>query len=263
MRHNRTTWISVDALRRTGATPKVGVPCSSNDAASDVKPLHPNRLVQAVAGLPVTEQRAVQNVVHGPWSLCSGAAQAVSGEGETANLRNRVRARLRGRLRLTHRHTLIDVGEEAQLLIRCHGPLILVLAQRVEACLRLSLLNGANIHERPNISDVEVLAEFAKAAHLRPEASQTLAQSADLPGTLKAQLTEGRPEVPEELCKLTLALLLLFEGLLGLLLRLLKASGPETRTGARLLLSNVTAKFTLSNRLTATAKRTLADGLRP
>jgi hypothetical protein len=105
--------------------------------------------------------------------------------------------------------------------------LILVLAQRVEPCLRLSLLNGANIHERPNIADVEVLAEFAKAAHLRPEATKTLAQSADLTGTLKAQLAEGRPEVSKELCKLTLALLLLFEGLLSLLLSLLEPTGPE------------------------------------
>jgi hypothetical protein len=176
--------------------------------------------------------------------------------------------------------------------------LILVLTLRVEPSLSLLLLHSADVHERPNIADVELLTKFTQGTHLRPKAAKTLAQSAKLtsalnaklagnvadvcqltsalqaklapgrcdvchlPRTLQAQLPVGGTKAAKKPSQFPLTLLLLLEGLLGLLLSLLEPSGPKARRSSGLLLGNVAAQFPLSNRLTAAAKRTLTNRLR-
>lgn len=190
-------------------------------------------------------------------------AHAVKTVGKTRRLRERVRARGRGGLRLADGLTLEDVGEEPELLIRRHGPLIGVLALRIEHRLTLLLLDGANIHERADVADVQLLAEFAEARHLRTKGPQTLPEGADLLGTLKTERTIGRAQIAEDLRELRLTLLLVLEVLLGLLLGLFKAGGAKTGGRPGLLVKNITAKLPLCHGAAAAAKRSCSHGLRP
>jgi len=105
-------------------------------------------------------------------------------------------------LSLTHGHALVDIREEAQLLIRRHNPLILVLPQRVEPCLSLSLLNRADIHERPNIADVEVLTKLSEASHLAAKGPKTLTKGPKLTRTLQPELTQVASDVGHLSCAL-------------------------------------------------------------
>lgn len=98
-------------------------------------------------------------------------------------------------MRLTDRKPLEDVREEAQLLVRGHGPLISVLALGVEDRLLLLLLHVADIHEGADVADVELLAKFAKTGHLSAQTTEALSKGTNLTRTLKAELAASGTDV--------------------------------------------------------------------